>query len=74
MCAPQRRQGHFTHFTHALGAAYLAPTAAELDDSCKSVGEALQEIEMRLRTYKAEGAEAEAAHQKVTRLCAGLDD
>ncbi|MEV0690751.1 hypothetical protein [Streptomyces sp. NPDC050388] len=61
------------HFDRALGAAALAQTAARLDDRYKALGEAFQDINVRLRTYKVEGAEAEAAHEKVTTLCADLD-
>ncbi len=61
-------------FNRALAAAYLGRTAADLDDRYKELGQAFQEIEMRLRTYKIEGAEAEGAHEKVTSLCTGLDD
>lgn len=61
------------HFDRALGAAALAQTAARLDDRYEALGEAFQDINVRLRTYKVEGAEAEAAHEKVTTLCADLD-
>ncbi|WP_149551865.1 hypothetical protein [Streptomyces marokkonensis] len=63
-----------THFNRAIGAAYLARTAAELDDRYKGLGEAFQEVHRLLQTYEVEGAEAEAAHEKVTALCAELDD
>lgn len=62
------------HFNRAVGAASLAHAAAELDDRYKSLNEAFQDVHMRLRTFKVEGAEAEAAHEKVTALCADLDD
>lgn len=61
------------HFDRAVGAASLAQTAARLDDRYRALGEAFQDIHMRLRTFKVEGAEAEAAHEKVTTLCADLD-
>ncbi len=61
------------HFNRALSAAYLARTAAELDDGYQDLSEALQEIEMRLKTFDIKGTEAKAAHEKVSSLCAGLD-
>ncbi|MFI0503049.1 hypothetical protein ACH3WN_09280 [Streptomyces albogriseolus] len=61
-------------FNRALAAAYLGRTAADLDDRYKELGQAFREIETRLRTYEVEGAEAEAAHEKVTSLCTDLDD
>ncbi|CAL9641535.1 hypothetical protein SUDANB176_06361 [Streptomyces sp. enrichment culture] len=62
------------HFNRAISAAYLAQTAAELDDRYKALNEAFQDVHGRLRTFELEGAEAEAAHEKVTALCADLDD
>ncbi|MDN3271742.1 hypothetical protein [Streptomyces sp. MA15] len=61
------------HFNRAISAAYLAQTAAELDDRYKALNEAFQDVHGHLRTFKVEGAEAEAAHEKVTTLCADLD-
>lgn len=66
-------KGASTHFNRAVAAAYLARTAAELDDRYKALGEAFQDIHMHLQTYDLEGAEAEAAHKKATTLCADLD-
>ncbi|MFI5569439.1 hypothetical protein ACIA6T_19250 [Streptomyces sp. NPDC051740] len=63
-----------SHFNRAVAAASLARTAAELDDRYKALGEAFQDIHMRLQTYDLEGAEAKAAYKKVTTLCAELDD
>lgn len=63
-----------THFNRAIGAAYLARTAAELDDRYKALGNTFQEVHRLLLTSQVEGAEAKAAHEKATTLCAELDD
>ncbi|MFE2280153.1 hypothetical protein ACFXAE_23580 [Streptomyces sp. NPDC059454] len=62
------------HYERAVGAATLAQSAAQLDSRYDALGKAFQNISMRLRTYDIKGAEAEAAHEKVTTLCAELDD
>ncbi|GAA3504764.1 hypothetical protein GCM10019016_118770 [Streptomyces prasinosporus] len=62
------------HFNRAISAAYLAQTAAELDDRYKALNKAFEDVHNRLRTFKLKGAEAEADHEKVTALCADLDD
>ncbi|MER5995596.1 hypothetical protein [Streptomyces viridosporus] len=63
-----------THFSRAVAAAYLARTASELDDRYEALGEVFHEVHRLLQIYEVEDAETKAAHEKVTTLCAELDD
>ncbi|MEU6275955.1 hypothetical protein ABZ871_26610 [Streptomyces populi] len=62
------------YYTRAGGAAALAQSAAQLDRRYSALDKAFQDITRRLQTFDVKGAEAVAAHEKVSTLCAGLDD
>ncbi|BFO16612.1 hypothetical protein SHKM778_30000 [Streptomyces sp. KM77-8] len=55
-------------------AANLAHSAAELDDRYKALDKALQKVTGLVQTFEVKGAKAVAAHDKVSTLCAELDD
>ncbi|GAA2761478.1 hypothetical protein GCM10010103_05190 [Streptomyces paradoxus] len=48
-------------------------SAARLDSRYDALGKAFQNIWMRLQSFDVKDAEAEAAHEEVTALCAELD-
>ncbi|MEU7468623.1 hypothetical protein AB0A94_08705 [Streptomyces sp. NPDC044984] len=62
------------HYDRAIGAATLAQSAALLDSRYDALGKAFQNVSVRLQSFDMKGAEAKAAHEKVTTLCAELDD
>ncbi|KAF3468528.1 hypothetical protein [Streptomyces sp. Tu 3180] len=68
------KDDRMAHYERAVGAATLAQSAARLDNRYDALGKAFQNVSVRLQTYDMRGAEAEAAHEKVTTLCAELDD
>ncbi|MGW4022513.1 hypothetical protein [Streptomyces sp. NPDC005009] len=61
------------YYNRAGGAAALAHSAARLDGRYDNLDKALQNVTNRLRTFDVKGAEAVAAHEKVSTLCAELD-
>ncbi|MFF5157567.1 hypothetical protein ACFY3N_15130 [Streptomyces sp. NPDC000348] len=68
------KDGRLAHYERAVGAATLAQSAAQLDSRYEALGKAFQDVSARLQTFDIRDAEAKAAHEKVTTLCAGLDD
>ncbi len=62
------------YFARVGGAAALAQSAAQLDHRYDTLDKAFQNITRRLQTFTVKGAGAVAAHDKVTTLCARLDD
>ncbi|MGC9437966.1 hypothetical protein [Streptomyces sp. WG5] len=69
------KEDRAAHYERAVGAATLAQSAARLDNRYDALGKAFQNVSVRLRSFdNVKGTEAEAAHEKVTTLCAELDD
>ncbi|MFG2511105.1 hypothetical protein [Streptomyces sp. NPDC048584] len=56
------------------GASALAHSAAVVDDRYEALDKAMLKAMRLLQTFKVKGAEAVAAHDKVSTLCAKLDD
>ncbi|MGW5973600.1 hypothetical protein [Streptomyces sp. NPDC055186] len=61
------------HFERAVGAVALARSAARLDSRHDALSKAFQGVNRHLQTLDLKGAEAVAAQEKVSTLCAGLD-
>lgn len=68
------KEGRMAQYERAVGAATLGQSAARLDSRYDALGKAFQDVSVRLRSFDVKDAEAEAAHEKVTTLCAELDD
>ncbi|WP_432026314.1 hypothetical protein [Streptomyces sp. 1222.5] len=62
------------YFARVGGAAALAQSAAQLDRSYDALDKAFQDVTRRLQTLTVKGPGAVAAHDKVTTLCARLDN
>ncbi|MFH9858113.1 hypothetical protein [Streptomyces sp. NPDC017202] len=60
-------------YDRAGGAAALAGSAARTDPRYDALDKALQDVMRRLQTFDVKSAEAVAAHDRVSTLCAGLD-
>ncbi|MGV9555110.1 hypothetical protein [Streptomyces sp. NPDC003522] len=61
------------YYQRVGGAAGLARSAALLDPRYDALDKALQDVMGRLQVFAVKGAEAVAAHEKVSSVCAGLD-
>ena len=62
------------YWNRAGGASALAHSAAVVDDRYEALDKALLKATGLLKTARVEGAEAVAAHDVVSTLCAELDD
>jgi hypothetical protein len=67
------KDDRMAHYERAAGAATPGQSAARLDSRYDALGKAFQNIWMRLQSFDVKDAEAEAAHEEVTALCAELD-